>query len=561
MMLLERHFEIALETPDGVMKLRELILSLAVQGKLVKLDLKEQPAIELLKEIEIEKNKQIGEGKIKKRESFSFITPSEIPYEVPSNWVWTKLSELGEINPRNNSNDEMTAGFIPMSLIYAEYGKNHKFLERKWGEIKKGFTHFRNNDVVLAKITPCFENGKSCVIKNLPNQVGAGTTELLIFRNSFLKIYPEYVLAFLKSPFFFVKGIPKMTGSAGQKRLPREYFSSTPFPLPPFCEQKRIVAKIDQLMHLCDKLESERNERINKQLKIHHTVITRLLSASDKIVFNASWNFITKNFNEIYSIPDNVEELKKAILQLAFMGKLLPQDQKEKSASELLKEIGEEKKRFNIDGKMKKPEKFSLIRLEDMPYQLPNGWIWVRLGEIAQHNSGKTLDSGRNIGISREYITTSNLYWGYFELNSLKKMPFKDNELERCTATKGDLLICEGGEAGRASVWENDYDICFQNHIHRVRLFCNINPYYIYRFFQKINFTGEINVYRKGVGISNMSGKSLSSIPIPLPPIAEQNRIISKVNQLIEICNTFIEELNCSSEKRSAIFSSILAQK
>jgi type I restriction enzyme S subunit len=389
--LLKSHFDIALETPDGVKKLRELILSLAMQGKLVKQDPKDQPAKELLKEIEEEKKRLIKSGEIRKQESLPSIKPEEIPYEVPNCWSWTRLSDVGAVNPRNTVDDSLIAGFVPMSLICAEYGKSHKFEERKWGEIKKGFTHFQDNDVVLAKITPCFENGKSCVIQNLPNKIGAGTTELHVFRNRYNKIFPEYVLSFFKSPLFFSVGIPKMTGTAGQKRVPTDYFSSTPFPLPPLAEQKRIVAKIDQLMSLCDKLEAERNERNNKRLKIHATAISKLLSAADKTAFGSSWNFITKNFGELYSVQENVEELKKAILQLAVMGKLVPQDPKDQPASELLKEIEEDP---STSLRARKKEKLQPIKPEEIPYELPNNWIWVRLGNIAQVKGGKRVTNG-----------------------------------------------------------------------------------------------------------------------------------------------------------------------
>ena len=125
---------------------------------------------------------------------------------------------------------------------------------RPWGEIKKGYTHFAEGDVGLAKITPCFENGKSAVFRNLTGGIGAGTTELHIVRP--LSAHPDYILLFLKSPHFIQTGIPKMTGTAGQKRVPTEYFAYSPFPLPPLAEQHRIVAKVDELMVLCDRLEA-----------------------------------------------------------------------------------------------------------------------------------------------------------------------------------------------------------------------------------------------------------------------------------------------------------------
>jgi type I restriction enzyme S subunit len=228
-----------------------------------------------------------------------------------------------------------------------------------------------------------------------------------------------------------------------------------------------------------------------------------------------------------------IKKLRQLLLELAMRGKLVPQKQEEGTATELLHEIEIERAEL-AKGRSTKPEN---IDNEHAPYALPSNWRWVRFGDIAQHNSGKTLDKGRNTGSLRPYITTSNLYWGRFELDDVRQMPIREDELEKCTARKNDLLICEGGEAGRAAVWPYDRDICFQNHIHRARFYARINPYFAFRFFEWLNATGEVNNYRKGVGISSMSSKSLASIPFPLPPREEQRRIVAKVDELMALCD------------------------
>jgi len=234
------------------------------------------------------------------------------------------------------------------------------------------------------------------------------------------------------------------------------------------------------------------------------------------------------------------------------------QDPKDESATLLLEKIKTEKRRLFKDMDVGPSKMLSPVSPDDFPFELPEGWVWARLGEIAQHNSGKTLDSGRNTGSLREYLTTSNLYWGYFELANLRRMPIEDDEVDRCTASRGDLLICEGGEAGRAAVWNEDYVICFQNHIHRVRLLCSINPYYVFRYFQKMNYTGEINLHRKGMGISNISGRALSLIVVPLSPISEQRRIVAKVDQLMALCDELEEKQKKRNETRISLNTSAL---
>jgi type I restriction enzyme S subunit len=267
---------------------------------------------------------------------------------------------------------------------------------------------------------------------------------------------------------------------------------------------------------------------------------------------------LQKHFDTALETPDGIKKLRALILTLAMQGELVPQDPADQPASELLKEIEAEKKQLVMDGKIRKQEPLPAIKDNEIPYEVSVGWKWVRFGIISQHNSGKTLDSGRNIGEYRDYITTSNLYWGFFKLDNIKQMPIKDEELERCSAKKGDLLICEGGEAGRAAVWCYDYDICFQNHIHRARLLCDINSFFIYNFFEKLNATGEISKYRQGVGISNMSGKALTSILVPLPPIAEQHRIVAKIDQLMALCDKLEEQRNERSQKRLAVHASAI---
>jgi len=254
------NFELIYNDSAHVNKLRQAILQLAVQGKLALQDPTDEPAGELLKRIKAEKEKLITEGKIKKQKLLPPITEDKIPYELPNGWEWVSLGELGEINPRINvDNDEIDVSFIPMKMISEKYGTPHSFDRRKWAEVKKGFTYFMNNDVGLAKITPCFENGKSTVFKGLLNGVGAGTTELHIFRQAPKLILPEYVLIFFKCPKFLNDAKEKMTGTAGQKRVPRDFVRLVPFPLPSISEQKRIVAKVDQLMNFCYELETRLN--------------------------------------------------------------------------------------------------------------------------------------------------------------------------------------------------------------------------------------------------------------------------------------------------------------
>jgi type I restriction enzyme S subunit len=530
-------------------------LSLAMQGKLVKQDKKDQPAGELLKEIEAEKKRLVNEGNIRKQQDLPEINKNEIPYEVPLGWEWVRLIEISDYNGRPNAApDEISPDTWVLDLEDIEKETSIILNRAIYAERNSKSTKstFCKGDVLYGKLRPYLDK----VV--VADKDGVCTTEIVPIV-PFKGIDSYFLKALLKRPSF-IAHVNELSYGVKMPRLGTADALKSIHPLPPLAEQKRIVAKIDQLMSLCDKLETQRNKRSDKRLKIHTAAIHGLLSAPDKSAFNSSWNFITKNFSELYCVQDNVEELKKAILQLAVMGKLVKQDPKDQPAGELLKEIEAEKKVL-IKGRNAKPQKqFDDISSIDLPYVIPNGWQWVRFDEIALHNSGKTLDSGRNVGQLHDYITTSNLYWGRFLFENNRQMPIKDEELVKCSAKKGDLLICEGGEAGRAAVWSYDHDVCFQNHIHRARFYGGISAYYAYRFFEKLNATGEINNYRKGVGISNMSSKSLGSIIFPLPPLAEQKRIVAKIDQLMSLCNSLEKDLKNSSDKQTAILNAVLAK-
>lgn len=246
------HFDLLLDRPEAVDALEQAALQLAVRGLLVPQDPADEPASALLNRIRAEKVKLIAKGVLsaKKREGSGDEHPID---ELPHGWVSSSLAEIGIINPRNVAPDGLLASFIPMSAVPIKLMESHTSEQRQWSEINTGFTHFAEGDVGVAKITPCFENGKSTVFRNLTNGIGAGTTELHIVR-PLGGVVPEYVLLFLKSPRFLKNGETVMTGTAGQKRLPKSYFEATPFPLAPLDEQRRIVARVKLLFGYCANL-------------------------------------------------------------------------------------------------------------------------------------------------------------------------------------------------------------------------------------------------------------------------------------------------------------------
>jgi len=236
-------------------KLKQSILQEAVQGKLVKQNPKEEPASALLKKIKKEKEKLIRDGKIRKPKELPKIEEDEIPYELPENWCWGRLGDVCRINPRNYLEGGLEVAFIPMNLIRDNAQNKHEQEIRKWSKIKSGFTHFAEEDVVFAKITPCFQNRKSAILKNLKNKYGAGTTELYVIRSYNKLILPEFLFLLVNTKSFIDDGVATYKGTAGQQRIKRDFVENYIIGLPPLSEQRRIVEKVDALMRFCDELE------------------------------------------------------------------------------------------------------------------------------------------------------------------------------------------------------------------------------------------------------------------------------------------------------------------
>ena len=250
----------------------------------------------------------------------------------------------------------------------------------------------------------------------------------------------------------------------------------------------------------------------------------------------------------------DTKALRSRVLDLAIQGKLTEQLESDGTAEELWQQIQAEKQRLIKVGKLKKEKPLPEISEDEIPFEIPENWKWVYLGEIFQHNTGKALNSANTDGKMLEYITTSNVYWDRFELKSLKQMCFTDDEIEKCTITKGDLLICEGGDIGRSAIWCFDYDMRIQNHLHRLRGYISeINAKYYYYLMMLYKDKGMID--GRGIGLQGFSSKRVHSLIVPLPPLAEQKRIVSRVEEifrLLDIIDAAQEQYAADAESLKA---------
>ncbi len=553
-----QHFDLLADQPDAVARMRELVLQLAVRGQLVEQNSKDEPAQKLVERA----RRAWPERKVRERLKAEQQAP---PYALPAGWTWTCLDEIGDTNPRNEADDKLEVGFAPMKLIPAGYGEKVSFEVQRWGEIRKGFTHFADGDVVLAKITPCFENGKSAVIRNSINRIGAGTTELHVFRQYPGCVVPDYVLIFFKTPKFINEGVPRMTGSAGQKRVPWDYFANTPFPLPPLAEQKRIVAKVEELLALCDELAARQQARQHARAQLTQAALHRLTapsrssrrepaltepkrgqsssgltSAATRIEpdeFRQAAAFVLNRLPLLTETPEDLPQLRQAILSLAVQGRLVPQNPKDEGGAKLVARLS---RKELPDANHVLDEKF------------PASWGITAFTNLAQIRSGVT--KGRNLAgrktQSFPYLRVANVQRGYLALDVMKDIEIPVDELEKFRLRPNDLLLTEGGDwdkVGRTAIWRDEIADCIhQNHVFRARLVSGeLQPEWFMLYFNSpVGRRYFETAAKQTTNLASINASELRECPVPVPPLAEQKRIVARVEALLRQCDGLEAQLH-----------------
>ena len=512
-------------------QLKNSILQWAIQGKLVPQDPNDEPASMLLERIRTEKAKLVKEKKIKKDKNESIIyrgddnsyyekflatgevkcIDDEIPFEIPKGWEWTRIRNISQsyIGLTYSPTDVSSRGTIVLRSSNIQDGKIVlNDVVRVSKEISKKLQVEKNDIIICARNGSAKLVGKSAVVTDVTEPMTFGAF-MAICKTA---LY-QYVSIFLQSDLFFSQ-LRGVSGTTTINQLTQNNFNDFWIPIPPANEQKRIVEKLQNVSPFIERY-SKSQETLN------------LMNIQIK------------------------EQLKKSILQEAIQGKLVPQIAEEGTAQELLEQIRQEKQKLVKEGKLKKSvlrdsviykgddnkyyeqiDKENKEITEDILFDLPNKWQWCRIGTIFMHNNGKQLNKGNSKGKLMKYITKSNLYWDGFVLDNLKEMPFENNEIDRCMAVKGDLLVCEGGDIGRSCIWNYDFPIMLQNHIHKLRPYIPLCTKFFYYIFNLYNLAGLIG--GKGIGIQGFSSKALHNTLVPLPPLKEQYRIVTQIEKLFE---------------------------
>ncbi|MDP2258617.1 MAG: restriction endonuclease subunit S [Caulobacter sp.] len=555
-------FDRVSEAPDAVAKLRRFVLDLAVRGKLVDQDPADEPAEDLLRRIQDEKTRRIAAGEYRKDKAANS-DPDDPPFALPSSWRWSRLSEIGFLNPRVSAPSDTEAGFVPMPLVAAEHGVANRHEPRPWGQISSGYTHFAEGDVGLAKITPCFENGKSTVFRGLPNGIGAGTTELHIVRP--VLVDPDFILLLLKSAHFIESGIPRMTGTAGQKRVPSDYFANSPFPLPPLAEQRRIVARVDGLMTLCDQLEAARADREHRRDRLTSATMANV-GRSTSSMSSADQRFVIDTLPALTGRVRQLEHARRAIQDLAVRGRLVEQNAEDESSQVLLRRATEAKLVACADEGIRSRQPIARRNRDDLWFDFPESWTLPAFDDVFVIASGVT--KGQKVAsveaVDAPYLRVANVQRGRLDLAVIKTITVRRADVERYALRVGDVLMTEGGDwdkLGRAAVWRGEVAGCIhQNHVFRVRApTADILPEWVTTYVNSpLGRAFFADASKQTTNLASINMTQLRGCPIPLPPLAEQRRIVARVDELITLCDQLEASLAAADTANARLLDAIL---
>ncbi|TPW26564.1 hypothetical protein FJU08_22075 [Martelella alba] len=536
---------------DGIRKLRELVLNLAISGRLSDQRPEDGHAQALVEAAGNAIRSAVTSGKIRKPKYFGKAKNSNLAGSIPANWISTSLGDLGLISPRNEAQDEAAAGFVPMAEIEAKFGLPHGFEERKWADIKSGYTHVANGDVVLAKITPCFENGKSAAITGLPNDLGAGTTELHVFRQLAHVVEEDYVLAFLKSESFIQAGVPRMTGTAGQKRVPADYFALSSFPLPPLPEQQRIVATVKELMALCDELETRQAEETGLKRAAAASALHHLTEARTPEESADRWSLLVPRFGELFDEMETIKALRRAILHSAAFGQLTEHLPTDGSASELLDEIGAQRSKLLAENLPTKNEaatqsrKLDNQQIPDALPALPTNWQWATLMQCCRwvvdcrNKTAKYSTSGATL------LRTNNIRDGKLILADVK---FVDDDTydkwtERYRPAANDLIITREAPMGEVCLLDDQYTYCLGQRLMLASVIPGtIEPKFLLYSLRDPELMDRVQDKPVGSTVQHFRVGGIETLLVPVPPLAEQKRIFVKVDKLMALCDRLEEQ-------------------
>ena len=553
------HFDRIADAPDAIPRLRRFILDLAVRGKLVEQDPEDEPASELLKRIAAEKERLVKAGEIKKSKAERF-NMADSPFDLPNSWQWAALGNLflydaGIKREPKALNPKLE--LLELEDVEKDTGRLLARITAAERESKSTKSEFRVDDILYGKLRPYLNK---VLVADKP---GYSTTEIVALR-PYISLCSKYCALALRRPDF-VNYVTQLGQGTKMPRLRTEDAVVAPFPLPPLAEQRRIVAKVDELMALCDRLEAARTERETTRNRLTAASLARLNAPDpDPAVFQNHTAFALNNLTPLTTRPDQIKALRQTILSLAVRGKLVPQDPSDEPASELLSRIVAEKTRLAKAGKIRKRKTSEPAPPDSLAFELPGGWAAAKfsdvLAELQTGPFGSSLhQNDYEIG-GTPVINPASMQNG--KIVPVEKMAVGTNTLERLSTFKlqaGDIVMGRRGEMGRCAVVTEQEDgwLCGTGSL-ILRLPRCLYPGYLAMLIGSPYVREYLGGSAVGATMQNLNQSILLKMSIGLPPLAEQHRVIAKVDELMALCDRLEASLATGGETRARLVEALL---
>lgn len=543
----------------GIKKLRELILELAVRGKLVAQNPEDEPASKLLERIEAEKAQLIKDGKLKKQKPLAPISGDEKPFELPEGWMWVRFGALGQVKggkrvPKGHSLTSENTGNVYIRVTdMKNYSVKLDDLRYISDEVKNEISQYTiNSSDVYITIA-----GTIGAVGTIPDELnGMNLTENAAKFTSVI-VNKNWVVKSLCSTTI-QEYFESCTNQQAQPKLALNKIEGAPLALPPLAEQQRIVAKVDELMALCDQLEQQSEHQLTAHQQLTDTLLATLTESANAQELNDNWQRLAQHFDLLLAGPMGawaIDRLKDTILQLAVMGKLVPQNPDDEPASELLERIEEEKTRLVKEGKIKKPKKLPPVSEEEKPFELPEGWEWVKFASVVSFESElvRPEDFQDYDQVAPDSIEkgTGNLLFRRTVKESGVKGP--NNRFY-----SGQILYSKiRPSLSKAIIAEFD-GLCSAD-MYPLRPH-TINTEYLLRAILSEPFLIQVRKEENRIKMPKLNIPTLSNFCIPLPPLTEQHRIVAKVDELFGLCDQLKDCLKHASETEQHLTNAIVEQ-
>ncbi|EFM2063159.1 restriction endonuclease subunit S [Escherichia coli] len=535
----------------GIKKLRELILELAVRGKLVPQDPNDEPASELLKRIAAEKAELVKQGKIKKQKPLPEISEEEKPFELPEGWEWVTFSHLGYFfggKTPSKMKDEYWGGTIPWVtpkdmktnlIVDSEDKVTPLAIEDGLTKVSPSSILFVARSGILRRIFPVAITSIECTVNQDIKVLSPFFSDISYYIRLMMNGFERYIIENLTK-----------TGTTVESLL-FEDFISHPFMIPPFAEQNRILSTVKKLMSLCDQLEQQSLTSLDAHQQLVETLLGTLTDSQNAEELAENWARISEHFDTLFTTEASVDALKQTILQLAVMGKLVPQDPNDEPASELLKRIAQEKAQLVKEGKIKKQKLISAICNKNTYPALPSTWEWARLIDLVYLITDGAHHTPTYTQAGIPFISVKDISSGSINFNETKFISHEQHKelIKRCHPQRGDLLLTKIGTTGIPVIIDTDKEfsifvsvalIKFPNHL--------INPNYLKLLISSPFVKKQSEEGTQGVGNKNLVLKTISMFTLMIPPFEEQARIVDQVERMHVYCDKLINYIKSAQQ-------------